>query len=141
MASFVENSLIPGEKVEAQATISWLSQFWYFVFAVLLLMTVVVPILFILIAIINVVTTELAVTNKKVIGKAGFIRRVSIDLPLEKLESINIEQGIIGRILGYGRVSVRGIGGNNVSIPFVKRPMDFRRVVMGLIDQKNTAAA
>ena len=138
MASFVENSLIPGEKIEAQATITWLSQFWYFVFALVLVMTVIFPILFILLAIINVTSTELAVTNKKVIGKAGFIRRVSIDLPLEKLESVNIDQGIIGRILGYGRVSLRGVGGNNVSIPFIKKPMDFRRVIMGLMDRKNT---
>ena len=138
MASFVENSLIPGEKIEAQATITWLSQFWYFVFALVLVMTVIFPILFILLAIINVTSTELAVTNKKVIGKAGFIRRVSIDLPLEKLESVNIDQGIIGRILGYGRVSIRGVGGNNVSIPFIKKPMDFRRVIMGLMDRKNT---
>lgn len=141
MASFVENSLIPGEEIEAKATITWLSQFWYFVFALVLVMTVVFPILFILLAIINVTSTELAVTNKKVIGKAGFIRRVSIDLPLEKLESVNIDQGIIGRILGYGRVSIRGIGGNNVSIPYVKKPMDFRRVVMGLLDRKNAATA
>lgn len=140
MASFVENSLIPGEEVEAKATITWLSQFWYFVFALLLVMTVIFPILFILLAIINVTSTELAVTNKKVIGKAGFIRRVSIDLPLEKLESVNIDQGIIGRILGYGRVSIRGVGGNNVSIPYIKKPMDFRRVVMGLLDRKNAAA-
>jgi uncharacterized membrane protein YdbT with pleckstrin-like domain len=141
MASFVENSLIPGEKIEAQATITWLSQFWYFVFALVLVMTVIFPILFIVLAIINVTSTELAVTNKKVIGKAGFIRRVSIDLPLEKLESVNIDQGIIGRILGYGRVSIRGIGGNNVSIPFIKKPMDFRRVIMGLMDRKSAVTA
>ena len=136
MASFVENSLIPGESVEAKATISWLSQFWYLLFAVALVLTVVFPILFILIAIINVTTTELAVTNKKVIGKAGFIRRVSIDLPLEKLESININQGLLGRILGYGRVTIRGVGGNVVSIPYIKAPMAFRRVIMGLMDRK-----
>ncbi|RWA45671.1 hypothetical protein AU476_01155 [Cupriavidus sp. UYMSc13B] len=139
MASFVENSLIPGERIETQATITWLSQFWYFVFAIVLIMTVIFPIIFILLAILNVTTTELAVTNKKVIGKTGFIRRVSIDLPLEKLESVNINQGIMGRILGYGRVTIRGIGGNNVSIPFIKKPMDFRRVIMGLMDRKTTA--
>ncbi|RAM63156.1 PH domain-containing protein [Herbaspirillum rubrisubalbicans] len=138
MGSFVENSLITGEKIESKAIISWLSQFWLFVWSVVLCFTIIAPIFFILVAIINVVTTELAVTNKKVIGKAGFIRRESIDLPLTKLESINIDQGIIGRILGFGRVTIRGIGGNNVSIPFIKDPMSFRRVVMNLMDQKNS---
>jgi uncharacterized membrane protein YdbT with pleckstrin-like domain len=138
MGSFVENSLISGEKVELKATTTWLSQFWLFVWAVILCWTIVAPVFFIILAIINVVTTELAVTNKKVIGKAGFIRRESIDLPLSKLESINIDQGIIGRILGYGRVSIRGVGGNNVSIPFIKDPLSFRRVVMNLMDQQSS---
>lgn len=141
MGTFVENSLISGEVVESQAEITWLSQFWLFLFAVLTVMTIVLPILFILVAVINVLTTELAVTNKKVIGKTGFISRVSIDLPLDKLESINIDQGVMGRILGYGRVSIRGVGGNNVSIPFIKQPLDFRRVVMGLLDRKSSNSA
>ncbi|MEK0235706.1 PH domain-containing protein [Ralstonia pseudosolanacearum] len=141
MGSFVENSLIPGEKVEMRATITWLSQFWYFVFAIALIMTVIFSVILILFAVINVTSTELAVTNKKIIGKAGFIRRVSIDLPLDKLESVNISQGIIGRIFGFGRITVRGVGGNSVVIPYIKSPMDFRRVVMGLLDRKFVAAA
>ncbi|MDR3056446.1 MAG: PH domain-containing protein [Zoogloeaceae bacterium] len=134
MGQFVQNSLISGENIEAEATIPWLSQFWYFVLALVTIPTVVLPIIFILFAIINVLTTELAVTNKKVIGKAGFIRRVSIDMPLSKLESINIDQGVIGRIFNFGSVSVRGIGGNNVGIPYINAPMNFRRVVMDLMD-------
>ena len=141
MASFVENSLIPGEVIESKAEITWLSQFWYLFFALLGVFALLIPTIFFgLIAVINVMTTELAVTNKKVIGKTGFIQRVSIDLPLDKLESINIDQGVMGRILGFGRVSIRGVGGNNVSIPFIKNPLDFRRVVMGLIDKRSTTA-
>ncbi|MCK4124259.1 PH domain-containing protein [Ralstonia pseudosolanacearum] len=124
-----------------RATITWLSQFWYFVFAIALIMTVIFPVILILFAVINVTSTELAVTNKKIIGKAGFIRRVSIDLPLDKLESVNISQGIIGRIFGFGRITVRGVGGNSVAIPYIKSPMDFRRVVMSLLDRKFVAAA
>ena len=141
MASFVENSLIPGEVIESKAEITWLSQFWYLFFALLGVFALLIPTIFFgLFAVINVMTTELAVTNKKVIGKTGFIQRVSIDLPLDKLESINIDQGVMGRILGFGRVSIRGVGGNNVSIPFIKNPLDFRRVVMGLIDKRSTTA-
>ena len=141
MASFVENSLIPGEVIESKAEITWLSQFWYLFFALLGVFALLIPTIFFgLIAVINVMTTELAVTNQKVIGKTGFIQRVSIDLPLDKLESINIDQGVMGRILGFGRVSIRGVGGNNVSIPFIKNPLDFRRVVMGLIDKRSSTA-
>jgi len=139
MGSFVKDSLIPGENIESTAEISWMSQFWYFFWTVLLCWTAIIPVLLILSAIINIVTTELAVTNKKLIGKTGFIRRESIDMPLSKLESVVIDQGIIGRMFGYGRVSIRGVGGNRVSIPHIKNPLEFRRIVMGLIDQKIAA--
>lgn len=136
MSSFVEKSLLSGEKIKAAAAISWLSQFWYFFFSLLTWMTIVFPIILILLAIINVVTTELAVTNKKVIGKTGFISRTSIDLPLSKLESINIHQDILGRVFRYGTVSIHGVGGSNVKIPYIKHPLDFRRVVMRLVEHK-----
>ncbi|MDR2365894.1 MAG: PH domain-containing protein [Zoogloeaceae bacterium] len=140
MGQYVQNSLIAGEAVESEATISWLSQFWFFLFAILTIMTIVLPILLIVIAIINVLTTKLAVTNKKIIGKAGFIRRASVDLPLTKLESIQLDQGVIGRIFNFGTVVVQGIGGNRVGIPYSKSPLEFRRVVMNLADARNPQA-
>jgi uncharacterized membrane protein YdbT with pleckstrin-like domain len=92
-------------------------------------------------AILNVSTTELAVTNKKVIGKAGFIRRVSVDMPIGKLESINVHQGLMGRIFNFGATSVHGIGGNAVGIPYIAKPLDFRRTVMNLMDKKEASNA
>jgi uncharacterized membrane protein YdbT with pleckstrin-like domain len=98
--------------------------------------TIALPIISIVIAIINVLTTELVVTNKKVIGKTGFIRRTSIDLQLGKLESIVLDQGITGRIFNFGTIVVRGTGGNAVGIPFIKSPLEFRRSVMRIVDQQ-----
>lgn len=77
----------------------------------------------------------MAITNKKLIGKVGFIRRFSIDIPHHQIESLNVNQGIIGRILRYGKITVRGAGGNKVSIPYIKEPLQFRKVVMGVIDK------
>lgn len=143
MGSYVQNSLISGEKIQKEADINWLSQWGNFALAALFILstlgngylgTALLGILFLVIAIINVTSTELAITNKKLIGKVGFIRRSSIDIPLSKIESINIDQGIIGRILGYGKVAVRGTGGNSVSIPFIKDPFEFRKTVMNVID-------
>lgn len=139
MGSFVEASLIAGETVEQKASISWLSQFWLYVLAAFFIchvVTIILAVLCISLAIMNVITTELAITNKKVIGKTGFIKRTSIDLPIDKLESINIHQGIVGRLLGYGQVKINGIGGNNVTIPFIKSPFDFRKTVMNLLEKK-----
>ncbi|UZF16157.1 PH domain-containing protein [Ralstonia pseudosolanacearum] len=136
MGAFVNGSLIRGEEVQEVANITWLSQFWYLVLGVLSL-----PfgfgVFLLIVAVINVTSTELAVTNKKLIGKTGFIRRTSIDIPLQKIESLNVNQGIVGRMLGYGRISVRGTGGNQVSIPFIKNPLEFRKTVMNIMDEND----
>jgi uncharacterized membrane protein YdbT with pleckstrin-like domain len=134
MASYVENSLISGEKVEQVASITWTSQIFWIVLAVLTVFTIIGPILCALIAFLNVRTTELAVTNKKVIGKTGWVARKSIDLPLSKLESFTIDESLLGRLLGYGSVQVSGTGGHRVAIPYIKSPHDFKRVVMSIQD-------
>lgn len=74
MASYIESSLGRGERIVYKAQVSWFSQFWRIFFGILLLMWV-IGIVFIVFAILNVMTTELALTNKRVIAKFGFIRR------------------------------------------------------------------
>ncbi len=139
---FVESSLISGEGVIQTAKVSWMSQLRYFIFAVFFLILgayflpwIIVAFLLVLSMVVNVTSTELAVTNKKVIGKIGFIRRTSVDIPVRKLESINIDQGIIGRVFGYGTIELIGIGGNYFVIPWIKNPMKFRRTVMSAMDE------
>ncbi|UOO81955.1 PH domain-containing protein [Uruburuella testudinis] len=81
-------------------------------------------------------TTELALTNKKVIAKFGFIRRSTIELNLDKVESISVEQGFIGRIFNFGSIVVRGTGGSQAPIPYIAQPLEFRRQVNALLDKK-----
>ena len=139
MASFIENSLVSGETVEQKAGVSWLSQFWLYLLAVFFMTntyTMIFSALLILLAIMNISNTELAITNKKVIGRTGFLKKESVDMPIDRLESINIEQGLIGRILGYGKVKINGIGGNTVTIPFIKGPFAFRKAAINLLEKK-----
>ena len=133
MGSFIQNSLINGEKIQEEAVVTWWSQ-WFLIALGACTIVFGVGLLFWALAVVNVLSTELAVTNKKVIGKVGFIRRVSIDIPLQKIESLSVDQGIFGRMIGYGKVSVQGTGGNRCAIPYIKNPMDFRRVVMNIMD-------
>jgi uncharacterized membrane protein YdbT with pleckstrin-like domain len=74
-------------------------------------------------------TTELAVTNKRVIAKSGIIRRNVIDVANTKIEGVTYHQGIIGRIFGYGSILVRGTGVGQVPIPFIGRPEYFKQEV------------
>lgn len=142
---FVESSLIAGEGVIQVAKVSWLSQLRYLVFAVFFsvlgayfLPWIIVAFLLLLSIVVNVTSTELAVTNKKVIGKVGFIRRESVDIPVRKLESIHIDQGIVGRLCGYGTIELIGVGGNYLVIPWIKNPMKFRRTVMSVMDDEES---
>jgi membrane protein YdbS with pleckstrin-like domain len=74
-------------------------------------------------------TTELAVTNKRVIAKSGIIRRNVIDVSIAKVEGVSYSQGIIGRIFGYGSILVRGTGLGQVPVRFISQPELFKQEV------------
>ena len=79
-------------------------------------------------------TTELSVTNKRVIGKTGFIRRKSIDVRLERIESILVNQSIWGRLLDYGDIGVKGSGGTLDSMSGFDDPMLIRKKFMEALE-------
>ncbi|CAI1715215.1 Bacterial membrane flanked domain [Serratia quinivorans] len=87
--------------------------------------------------VIKIITTELALTNKRIIAKFGFIRRSTVELRLEKVESIGVDQSILGRILGYGTIVVKGTGGTATPIPSISKPLEFRRVVNNHLEDEN----
>jgi uncharacterized membrane protein YdbT with pleckstrin-like domain len=86
----------------------------------------------------NRITTELAVTNRKVIGKWGLISRRTIEQRLEKIDSIEVEQTILGRILGYGTVEVRGSGVTMTPLRLIANPLIFRRRVEDALSTART---
>lgn len=75
-------------------------------------------------------TTEIAVTDKRVIYKRGFIRRFTIEMNMEKVESIDVNQSILGRIFDYGDVLVRGTGHGLEPLRMIERPLAFRSSVI-----------
>jgi uncharacterized membrane protein YdbT with pleckstrin-like domain len=86
------------------------------------------------------VSTELAVTNKRVIAKFGFIRRSTIELSLSKVESFHVEQSILGRILDFGTIIIKGSGGTNTPIPSIAAPLKFRSAALTAIDTPTASA-
>ena len=76
---------------------------------------------------INYKTSEFGITNKRVIVKVGFIRRRSIELLLNKIESIQVDQSIPGRILGFGSIVVSGTGGTKDPFRKIDAPLEFRK--------------
>ena len=79
--------------------------------------------------ILKYISTELALTNQRVIAKTGFIRRTSIEIRNDKIESAIVDQPILGRIFNYGFVVVKGTGGTGAPIPWIASPMLFRNAV------------
>jgi uncharacterized membrane protein YdbT with pleckstrin-like domain len=75
------------------------------------------------------ISSEFAVTNKRVLVKVGLIRRHSLELLLQKVEGIGVDQGILGRILGYGTITVSGTGGTREAFRMIAAPLEFRRQV------------
>ena len=71
-------------------------------------------------------TTELAVTNHRVIYKSGLLSRHTIEMNRDKVESVDVDQSLLGRILGYGTVVVRGTGGSLEPMRNIGDPLSFR---------------
>jgi uncharacterized membrane protein YdbT with pleckstrin-like domain len=79
-------------------------------------------------------STELAVTSKRVIVKTGMIRRHTVELNHSKVESFQVSQGIFGRMLGYGTLTVTGTGGVRTPINGIDNPLEFRRSAVAAVD-------
>ncbi len=152
---YVTNNLMPDERVLHVGKIHW------FVFVsgtVMLLIAIGLfradlegdmvqvfgAILFIL-AMINLInafifkiSTELAITSKRVIAKVGFISRSTIELNHKKVESFIVDQSIFGRIFGFGTIVVCGTGGGKTPIPNIDNPLEFRRQAMKVADEADS---
>jgi uncharacterized membrane protein YdbT with pleckstrin-like domain len=149
--SYVASNLIPGEQVLYETGLHWIVVFWPLFFAVFLALPG-VPLLFtnitmgviclafagllVLLGILTRKATEMAVTNKRVVIKSGLLSRRTFELLLSKVESIGVEEGMLGRMLGYGSVVVRGTGGTPEPFKNVARPLEFRRQVQQRVEER-----
>ena len=71
-------------------------------------------------------TTETDVTNMRVVHKTGFIKRRTFEMALDKIESVDVNQSILGRLLNYGDVTVNGVGEGRETIRTIASPLAFR---------------
>jgi uncharacterized membrane protein YdbT with pleckstrin-like domain len=127
--SYIDESLVEGEKLIHRARVSWWSQFGLVLLGVVTLV-VVVGLVFLAWAWIRVRSTELAITNRRVIAKFGFVKRHTVEINLDKVEALKVEQGVWGRILNYGTIFISGAGTSVAPIPNIADPLVFRRKFM-----------
>lgn len=134
--SYVSSNLIDGESVQGEAKVHWfvfLIPAFTFLISFFPDMPFVLAVAFSLImlawALIIKLSTEFAVTNKRVIAKTGFIVRNTTEINLSKVESLGVKQGILGRLFGYGTLTVHGTGGVKAPFRFIASPLEIRKVL------------
>lgn len=130
MASYIDGALIKDERVIYTGNISLWSLAPLIALGVLFLAAWGLGLVFWVVAYIRYKTTELAFTNKRVIAKFGFISRQTVELNISKVESIQVNQGILGRIFNFGTLIISGAGNPQAPIPGISDPMAFRRAFM-----------
>ena len=74
-------------------------------------------------------TTEIAVTSERLVYKKGLIARHVGELNIDRIEGVSVRQDVMGRLLGYGRVLIRGMGVGEVLLPLIEAPIEFRRAI------------
>ena len=73
--------------------------------------------------------TEFAVTDRRVIYKCGFISRHTVEMNMDKIESVDVDQSLLGRMLGYGNIHVLGTGQGIESLPRIAAPLALRNAI------------
>jgi uncharacterized membrane protein YdbT with pleckstrin-like domain len=72
---------------------------------------------------------ELAVTNHRVIYKKGFIRRHTVEMNMDKVETVNVDQSLWGRLLGFGTIRVLGTGQGIETLNRIASPIRLRNAI------------
>ena len=75
-------------------------------------------------------TTEIVVTDRRVLFKTGLISRHTLEMNITKIETVDVDQPIIGRLFGYGTVSVRGTGAGMEPMRRVAHPLELRNSIL-----------
>lgn len=112
--SYVTKNLIDDERVLHTAKVSWWTAFWPVIIGVVLGIFTVIGVLVMVPALFRILTTEIAITNRRVIFKTGFISRKVLVLQYGRVEAMDMQQTVTGRLLKFGDMMLSGAGNRMV---------------------------
>jgi uncharacterized membrane protein YdbT with pleckstrin-like domain len=135
MTSYVEGALVKDEEIVLLGHISLWSLWHLIALGLVLLPALGLGLVFLIIAYVRYKTTELAITTKRVIVKHGFIRRRTVEININKVESIQVDQELFGRIFNFGTLIIAGAGNPQAPIAGVSSPMEFRKAFIEAQDR------
>jgi len=155
MSSYVDSVLAEGERIVYRAAISHWKFFLSYLAGSLFLasalgayiagsragaslamvaIALVIGLALMLSAIIRRQTTELVLTDRRIIMKRGLVSRDTVEMNLNKVESLHVNQGLMGRILGYGDVTVVGTGASLEPLRGISSPLELRKKLGGVAE-------
>ncbi|MFN8276468.1 MAG: PH domain-containing protein [Chitinophagales bacterium] len=114
--SYIEGNLIKDERIEYTTTYHW-----KIFFSLKALFTLFIQ------PMLMRWSDEFAITNKRVVIKQGLVSRKTFEMNLNKIESVNVDQPVMGRILDYGTITIIGTGGTRESFTDIRKPLEFRK--------------
>ena len=141
MSRYVDQVLVPGERVVHLGRTSLWSVWHLLLFGLLLLPAFGLGLILWAAAYVRIRSTELAVTTKRVIVKHGFIRRNTIEININKVESIQVNQSFMGRMLNFGTLVIAGTGASHAPIDGIAEPLVFRRAFVEAQDSAPSSQA
>ena len=134
MSKYVENNLNRNETIVKKASISKLSLIPTWFFGILFCWLLLIPLVKAIVNTIKVFNIELAITSRRVIGKAGVVNSSAMDAPLDKVQNCSVSSGLGGKIFGYGTVVIDTAAGKYI-FTMVKQPDNFKKALMAQIEQ------
>jgi uncharacterized membrane protein YdbT with pleckstrin-like domain len=127
--SYIEDSLSAGEKVERLFKLHWFAWVPMWIWIILGVPTIGITWFIALYEFLRLRFTEQGVTNKRVILKTGIISRKTEEMKLTSIETVELDQGIWGRIFGFGTIKVTGRGISDVVYKGIDDPMAVKRQI------------
>lgn len=134
MGKYVENNLGKNEVIVKKADLNGLFLFSAWLKGILLCWLLLIPTIKAIVATVKFCHIELAVTNKRVIGKIGVANTQSLDAPLNKIQNASVTQKLGGKIFNYGTININTAAGEFHFVA-VKNAEAFKGMLMAQIDQ------
>jgi len=168
--SYIDATLVPGESVVYQTRLHWIVMLRHILLGLLLLAgagalltyllkhppsgstgehlakggaiaLLVLGIIAIVAGIVRRHATEMAVTTRRVVIKQGLVDRKTIELLLNKIETIEVNEPMGGRMLGYGSITLVGTGGTSEPFHKISHPLQFRGAVQQQLEKLSAGTA
>src|SRR4030066_89538 len=126
---YIQESLSHGEEVRGLFKLHWLSKVPMVIWIILAIPTLGITLLLAIWEWLRLRSIEQGVTNKRVILKRGIISRKSEEMKISSIETVEIIQGVFGRMFGFGTVKVTGRGISDVLFKNIDDPMSVKRKI------------